>query len=233
MDIKTEFEDYSDSDAFTPVVPSAPQPPANTLDAFIPVLTNYEGPNHPFKTLIERDEEIACLDRKAQILNYLYQSCESDVTSQSSLCSAISADDPTKSIPTPPPSVASSHSSGDLASFQSMAAPISPPSTKRGRRRGRKRKELDVDTDNEDATCRRSKRARLSVSGRFSHQNIVDPRVLEHLRSEAVGFEKTKSNSYFGAATKLKKGEDYEVLGKRITPDGKVQYLVEWEGIAA
>ncbi|XP_033732115.1 metal-response element-binding transcription factor 2-like isoform X2 [Pecten maximus] len=198
--------------------------PSHTLENIIPLPSDFESFNHPFKTEVEQKQEFAKHQRKMQIINYLYQSYDSDSASQSSLCSGLSGDDPTKAIPTPPPSVTSSQSTETLSSCSKEPC---------RKRRGKKRKGCE---DEEAVAPRRSKRNRVSISGRYDEmQNVIDTQMIESVKCHVVSMARIKSNinSYFGATDRLKKGEKYDVLAKRVNSDGKVQYLIAWDGIVA
>lgn len=185
----------------------------HTLEALIPPTKNFDGFNHPFKHFFEQEEELARHKRKNEIINYLFMEYESDLVSQSSIESAVSSvkDDPTKAIPTPPPSITSGNSKVEIKNIIKS--------------RGRKRKAADTPTE----PMRQSKRKRVTTS----YFNVLDVQTIESVKSEPVNMAQIRNNmcQYFGAADRLKKGEKYNVFGKHVTNDGKTKYLIQWEGL--
>lgn len=62
-----------------------------------------------------------------------------------------------------------------------------------------------------------------------------DSLTLEAVHNTHISFHDLKSSvhSYFGAANRIANGERFNVLARRVTPNGKIQHLIEWEGATA
>ena len=64
-------------------------------------------------------------------------------------------------------------------------------------------------------------------------KNVIDKSAIDGMSQREVPLNQLRSsvNSYFGAADRLAHGERFKVLARRVTTVGKIQYLVEWEGL--
>ncbi|KAL5012351.1 hypothetical protein ScPMuIL_010902 [Solemya velum] len=184
------------------------------LDKFIPHPVDFHGLNHPFKTVLECREELAKQTLKSKLINLYHSSLESDDTSASH--------SPASSIVSSPQSMENN-----------FGPPILEPISKQPFRRGG-RKRTSLPEDPPTLTCLRPEQLKNGLRKRHSMQNVVKTADIESVKSQEVNMDKLKFNvgAYFGAVDRLAKGEKFNVLARRITSEGTIQYLVEWKGAA-
>lgn len=62
-------------------------------------------------------------------------------------------------------------------------------------------------------------------------KNVVEKVAIDEISNTEVSMSHLQSNvvQYFGAASRLARGERFRIMGKRVTSTGKLQYLVDWE----
>ena len=226
-----------------------------SLDHVIPCPSNFYGLNHPFKTILERAEEMKHDAMKRRILSS-YSTCNGDAdgvesASDSYTDSHMETESDTLSL-TPSESNASEAVPNNNTKKKKIQRPISLllrhlPKIKRKKRGRPSKAELQAlearmlaaekmgikdhsyivqscPSNGSGSTPKAEKRGRT--------KNVVDKGTLDSMSEKEVSMTQLQSsvNSYFGATNRIATGEGFKVLARRVTPDGKYQYLVEWEG---
>ncbi|CAH1272273.1 MTF2 [Branchiostoma lanceolatum] len=162
-----------------------------------------------------------------------------NLSSNRSFCSSSApsvSDSTVSSCSSIPPSAASSylvasrhHPSTSPSNRRSLS-----PKGKKTTKRGRPKKNVEKKFKSTGRKRGRPSKKELyaASSSESEDDSIVEPEVIKSMKDTGISMEHLRAsvNSYFGAEGRLACGEKYTVLARRVTPDGKVQYLVQWEG---
>lgn len=175
----------------------------SSLDEIIPLPPSYDGADHPFKTTLEREEELETTEMRQRILT-------SYARDRSDELASASATEPIGAVAT-----------------ERTASTVLPEKKKR------------------KYTRRQTKRSRkeenrwppgfngVDVANHLKHpKNVLEKSAIDDVAGRDVPLSRLQSSvgNYFGAADRLHSGERFKILGRRVTADDTVQYLVEWEG---
>lgn len=226
-------------DATTPQkLKQSPSPKKTSLESIIPRLSSYDGFNHPFKTVLERNIEIENRKMKDLVLNsYTCEDADSEAGQMDTASESAASDAASSS--------ATTDASANANNIQEQTSGYSVHRRRRGRKTQAEIAYMEAfaniaqSTSTESALLSRVSKSSSSPSQRNNNinnntqpKNVVDKVTLDSMKKRQVSITQLKSsvNSYFGAANRLAYGERFKVLARRINRQGKVQYLVEWEG---
>lgn len=190
-----------------------------TLDSIIPWPQDYEGSNHPFKTVLEQQEEAHNSKLRAHFINSYHTACTNGMDTETDSFADTTDSDcttPTEENPTRP-----------------LGTQLDAKKKKKPGRKSKQDLALIAAIQAKKERDQEELENLLVKKPRGVRRNVVDKSTLDAVAKREVPITQLKSSvrCYFGAADRLANGERYKVLARRVTPDGKMQYLVEWEAL--
>ncbi len=176
-----------------------------TLDSIIPWPSDYEGFNHPFKTVLERNQELETNRFKERLLSSYTNGYGNDTESDTMTTDSESVSQYDYRFLPKPRKKPGRKSKADIALLEAAL---------------RKEEELEM---------LRKKPRKVPNHAK----NVIEKSMLDNMSHKEIPLKQLKSSvqTYFGAADRLASGESFQVLARRISTEGKIQYLVEWQGL--
>ena len=77
----------------------------------------------------------------------------------------------------------------------------------------------------------RSCKNEVDVMKSLKHpKNVVNTKTVENLGINPPTYEQLQASigSHFGTSNRLAEGHKLKILGRRVSPDNKVEYLIQW-----
>ena len=194
------------------------------LERLIPVPKSFDGPCHPFKTCLERDDEIESERRKARLLEQygvqFHSKYPDDVKNhtiaqekQLQLNRHVIAKIRSK------PGRKTAKEKAMLAEAEEMLKAQAKMAAATSSLAGKRKRGADGLVKNA------SKRKRSEVTA------VVNGVVHDGINGSSRPTNGLSAHAYFGADRRIADGDRFAVLGRRVTTDGKTQYLIHWHGI--
>lgn len=207
---------------------------ATPLGRIFPRPCSYDGHNHPFKTVFEQKVEVQQHEARRRLLDIFFESVLESTANESENEKTVSAEEHLVNGNKSP------ISNGDVVlennntdSDKNVVSANQPILTKRGKR-GRKPKSESSSALNNATKLSNGTAitATTTIGSRLRglkrNRSMLEMTDINGNRQLSLKKLQSSLSAYFGGASRIADGERFTVLAKRSTPDGRVEYLIDW-----